>query len=91
MKKDNSKVTTIRLNEEELESLRKMSYYLGLDSMSGTMKCCLTWGKQRIEMFLREFESVIQPLKKSEIDSLITTMSILGKNLKDKETTKFKL
>lgn len=74
------KITTIRFNEEELTILKSMGEYLGLNSTSAVIKSCLPWAKQRIDLFLLEFKGVIQPLKTSEIDSLITTMHIIAKH-----------
>ncbi len=78
-----NKITTIRFNAQELRIIDEMSDYLGLSSRSATIKACLPYAKQRIDQFLAQFANVIQPLKKSEIDTLVTTMSIIAKQVKD--------
>jgi len=91
MERKKSKITTIRFNQKELDSLNQMGHYLGLDSTSQIIKCCLPYAKQRIDSFLNEFADVIQPLKKTEIDSLILTMSIIAKRKKQEEKSKINL
>ena len=68
--------TSIRLNEEELRTLEEMGKFLGITGTTTILKQCIPWAKQRLDMFLAEFSEVVQPLKKSKIDSLITTMHI---------------
>lgn len=83
-----NKIITIRFNDNELKLLENMGNFLGLSSTSAIVKCCLPWAKQRIDRFLNDFQNVIQPLKTTEIDSLITTMDIIGKKVKKQKADK---
>lgn len=82
-----SKITTIRFNEVERALLKEMGGYLGVDSTSTIVKSSLVWAKAYVDKFLLEFESVIRPLKPSEIDQLITTMQIVADKIKSEQRT----
>lgn len=73
--------TTIRFNDREEADIKFMGEFLGISSRSAIVKASIPWARQRVNIFLKEFEQVIQPLKYSEIDALISTMKIRAKQV----------
>lgn len=76
------KIFTIRLNEREEAKLNNIKDLFGLDSQGAALKACLPWAVRFLDDFLDKFENVIHPLKSSEIDMVISTMSIRAKQAK---------
>ena len=87
------KVITISLNNEEYQMLKQMGDKLGIVSHSAIVKACIKWGDLYVERFEKSFSNVITPLKHSEIDMLIHTLSIKAKQHKrqEKETKPIEL